>query len=376
MDDNLLALEDEPARKLLEGEPGTPPSVDGVTLARATPVLADLRALFEQRSLLNDTLTQASELRKKVSRFLPSPHVHAELERLLLGSSIKVPEEQGSLAHRQLLSGVEHDATITPERLLAAMTNGYERCRDLIDDVESAWQHVDSEIDTAQRRLGDLQERGRALNLAPSEQFTTIRTTIDGLRLRAIRDPLGARADVTSTVTPAIDHLSADLDALAHERESASAHLVRAELLVRNLRDAYMRSVEQFDRRRAAIDDGPGYTTPPEPELVGGLLAWLETLRDAIQRSRWHGAYIGLGRWQAAATECLSSIRTAHAANSALLAARDDLLGRVDALRARYPALDRQAREAETLLRQTPTPLGRATKVVVDLEARARLAKS
>src|SRR5215813_5736457 len=64
VDENLLALDDQPTYRRLEGTAGAPAPLEGVTRERVAPALAAMRELFLQRSRLNGVLARAAALRK------------------------------------------------------------------------------------------------------------------------------------------------------------------------------------------------------------------------------------------------------------------------------------------------------------------------
>src|SRR5262245_52549267 len=134
VDDNLLALEDEPTCRLLERTP-----IEGVTAARVTPALAAMRGLFERRGLLQEMLSRVRERRTHVSHFRPSGGVLAEIEALLRGPSIHLPPVQTPLAQRGLLSAAAREDAIRPDDLLAAMHQAFAVARDAVMAVDAAW---------------------------------------------------------------------------------------------------------------------------------------------------------------------------------------------------------------------------------------------
>src|SRR5262249_42100352 len=104
VDENLLALEDEPTCRLLERT-----AIEGVTAARVTPALAAMRELFARRGLLQEMLSRVRERRTHVSHFRPSGAALAEIDALLHGPSIHLPPVQTPLAQRGLLSAAAHE---------------------------------------------------------------------------------------------------------------------------------------------------------------------------------------------------------------------------------------------------------------------------
>ena len=86
---------------------------------------------------------------------------------------------------------------------------------------------------------------------------------------------------------------------------------------------------------------------------------------------------MGLDNWNSAARSCVSDVQKIHAANTAPLELRNELRGRLNALKAKAQALSVEddvglrtaATEAEVLLFTRPTPIDRATDAVARYQA-------
>jgi hypothetical protein len=141
--DNMLALTQLITYERLAGEAGWPRvQLTGATEARVVPALAAMRELWSHYSLLTDLVTRATEMRNSMSWLLPSGKRLEEIEKLLRGPSIKLPPSVTPLQQRGLLTAAEVAQSITPQRLLEAMTTCFEIARDAVLAVDAAWNRL------------------------------------------------------------------------------------------------------------------------------------------------------------------------------------------------------------------------------------------
>ena len=85
---------------------------------------------------------------------------------------------------------------------------------------------------------------------------------------------------------------------------------------------------------------------------------------------------VGLGKWNKSANDCVFHERAALNANQSPINERNELRGRLEALKAKarargsaeHPDLTRIANEAANLLFNRPTPIDKASALLVDYE--------
>jgi hypothetical protein len=373
VDENLLALEDEPTCRLLERT-----VIEGVTAARVTPALAAMRELFARRGLLQEMLSRVRERRTRVSHFLPSGGVLAEIDALLHGPSIHLPPVQTPLAQRGLLSAAAHEDTIRPDDLLAAMLQAFEVARDAVMAVDAAWGRLYPAVDSMEREVEALAALASSLGANEESELAAARAEIAALRERIGCDPLGVTTGLEQQVAPLLQRVRTRLTALAEQREQVRAGRGRAQALLQELRETVRACREAYERACREIADAPP-AAPPDPALVDGLAVWLDRLDGVMELGHWPAAAVGLRRWLEAAGSALQEAEGAHAASAAPLAAREELLGRLSARKAQLralqtrglvfaPELEARALELEALLQQRPTPLAAASKQVAAFE--------
>ena len=371
--ENLLALSQTDAYRRLRGEGGWPKAVlTGTTAARVTPAMEALGELWSHFGRLTDAIDRAENLRKDVSRLFPSRQALDEIAGLLEGPSIRLPPLVTPLAGRGLFGPAQTEQAITPADLLAAMTRCFERARDAVVAVGTAWDLVPVALD----RLATDAARLEAPAGPFAGELAQVRDEIDRMRQTADQGPLDAEAqlpDLIARVAAIRDRLAG----LARDREQFQSAMADARALLERVtlatRDAETAAAER--RLKVAADVGLG---PPDTSLVAALGPWLDRLDMAVQNGHLAGARIGLEKWTLAATRLLNQAESARDEAHRLLDRRRDLRGLFDALRAKAAAAGRAedaeltqlAQRADGLLRQRPSPLAEAERVVGEYQRR------
>jgi len=384
VDENLAALDAEPAAQRIEGSiDALPEPLEGVTKERVGPALAAMRKLFDQRQLLAEMQQRARTLRGSVSPLWPAERTLREIERTLRGPLLRLPAIDIPLARRGLLSGATAKDLITPEELLDAMKVAFEHARDVVLAMGAAWERLEPALDDAAAEVDELDRLAGVLGAEAAAELASARAQLAAMGARVAHDPLGVEQGFADAFTPLLADLRDRLLALAQEQDRIETDLARAEELLRQLRAEQSAFAAASAHYREEIADTDTAATAVTGERVAGLASWLETLDRTIEAGKWRSAGVGLGRWLTVAEADLTALQGAHTVHEAALAARAELLGRLLARREQAhalllrgrpldPALDELAGRAEALLRSRPTPLQEAAGLVAAYEARLR----
>jgi len=383
IDDNLMALETDPACMLLEqaSAAGTTVGLDGITRDRVVPALAAMRELFAQRTLLDGVIEKATSLRAGINRLWPGDGPK-EIDRLLHGASIALPPVETPLARRGLLDAAETTTAISPDQLLAAMTAAFDAARDAVASVSQAWDRLTPAITATEADAAKLADLAADLGDDATAELASVRAEIDAVRTRVARDPLGASDALTRDVAARITALSARLESLATTRATVEADRQRAARLLADIRSTHAAAVDAAARASAEITGGPR-AEPVAEDRIAGLAEWFATLDATVTARRWEAASVGLDRWTAAATPLLAEDTAARDAALGGLAHRDELVGRLAARRqqaktlaARGHALpasiDSLAEQAAAALAARPCAIDECDRLVAQFERALR----
>lgn len=377
--DNLLALTQLITYERLAGEGGWPKvQLTAASEARVGPALAAMRELWSHYSLLTDLVARATELRDALSWLLPSGKTLEEVQELLRGPSIKLPPSATPLQQRGLLTAAEVAQSITPQRLLEAMTTCFDTARDAVLAVDAAWNRLLPLLDQYAAEAASLQQLAADLGADPAGALAEVQGRIASLRSRVEHDPL----DVTTECEELARRLAEVRVALrqhAQERDQTQVELATARNLLCRLEEAHEQAKQAWAERelKVQVDDAENLPKPLADEAVAALAPWLAKLESTARQGSWKAAHVGLKKWMGIAGNYLAAEEAAREANRELLRVRRDLRGLLDALKAKARDCGRAedaelaalAQEAGQLLQSRPTPLARAQQLVTEYEA-------
>jgi hypothetical protein len=378
---NLGEINELPALQRIKMKLRTTPDLyAGETAARITDALAALDDLWKDYLLLNALLDQADELRKRSSLF--NDH-DADIAKLLHGRSITLPLAHVPLAERGLLTTAERADKVTPGELLAAMNALFALAKDTVLKLDETERGLNTRLDALVGATRELAQRAEALGFNASE-VAAIAGSVDALRATSIADPLAAERKLIegehwlAEWQTQIEYAELQRDALEADFAAAAAALAELRRLCEQARLAH-------DNSQAKIANAPTLPSPTAASVITQLGTWLETLASSRERGDWRAARSGLDKWMTACASHQQAERRIIAANQAPIAQRDELRGRLKALRAKadtYAArgirLDARAArlgdEARDILYSQPADLKRAGQLVSAYEAAISLA--
>jgi hypothetical protein len=369
---NLFDLQNDPTYQCLTGTGGAPKTtLSGVTATRISPALENFGTLFQCFDLLRCTIDQAVQLRKDLPALFGGEQKHAEIERLLFGRSIRVPTDQIPIAHRSLLTGADEQGCLPPEELLKSMVKAFEAVRDGVMAIDTAWRQLGVSLGDATRQIAALRASPEKLDDDELRELDHVDHALKLRRAQVQSDPLGTKLDLQSTIFPALDRIKASVSdrlGLRQKTEDAFAEARTRLEALRNLqRDAAAACTEAQEKIT-----GAALPTPLPDSKIESLREWLERLREKFDGGMLRPVSIGLNNWNSVAADCVSELKKVHAANCAPLELRNELRGRLNALKAKALAfrveedanLRELATEAEGLLYTRPTPIDRAEAAV------------
>jgi hypothetical protein len=384
IDESLLALEAEPTYQMLAPRSATRATLEGETARVVGPALDAMGELFEHRGRLTEVLDRARAVRASIT-FWGGGDKEQEIRALLEGPSIELPTEATPLARRALLDPGSREVRVVPGQLLEAMSTAFTRARDAVVAAQQAWELVEPQIATIERKLGDARTSAASLGVegAVREELAVVERELEVARKRIARDPLGASGDLGAHLVPRIAAVTDQLAGLAAQRARVEDGIAGARDTLRELHEIHARARAAIDALPREIEGARAPGRPTDDGHIEGLGPWLDKIRDAASAGRWSTGEVGLARWNDAAKGYLAADGQIARALSSVLARREELSGRLSARRAQVAALvargvsldpsaEDAAREAEKLLARRPTPLARAAELVERFDAAVR----
>jgi hypothetical protein len=355
---NLVDLDDNPHRKELDKT-----KLTGRTATAWADATDALTELWDGYRMLTELIAKARGVRDQ-RRF--NDRERAEFVHLVLGKSVTLSTTTVPLAQRGLLGTGEISTTCSPAELLSAMETAFATAATVVTRTGDVWQKLlPSAADTAAeldnvRRLtreaggstATLDEADRRLGA-----FTSTLAT----------DPLGAEPGALTGVR--------DLIARADAERTSAGEL--RQTLERRLAEAHGLAIDIVAARRAAEaarEKAEGRFEDREIATVrdGALRPDLAALDALAVAGQWALISPRLADWTRRAREHLAALDAATARNTGLLAARNEMRGRLDAYRAKAlsrglgeePALTPLADTARDLLHTAPCDLDAARRAV------------
>ncbi len=371
--ENLLDLQQLPTYQRLCGTPGYPKlELTGITAARVLPVIAAMDELFQHFDLLAETIKQAALLRSSIGPFFGADQKIAEIDELLSGVSIQLSVGQIPLAEKGLLSGAQKVRAIAPTHLLQQMTHKFGAIRDVIFAVDTAWTHLDSQLEESQAQIRYLEAQSVSLNLNLTI-LNDVYTAIAHIQQQIEQDPLAANTDFTQQIQQPLAQLKQDLAQAVKAREK----LATACDLLSLLQKSHTQTTAIFTETQAKVSEC-NLLPPLQPLAIATLSQWLTKLETKLAEGLVSPVLIGLDNWMAKAREYIGSEKQTYQTNSAFLQTRLELRGRLDALTAKALArgviedstLTELGMQAKQLLYTRPTPLNQAAELVSRYEKR------
>ncbi len=371
--ENLLDLQQLPTYQRLCGTLGYPKlELTGITAARVLPVIAAMDELFQHFDLLAETIKQATNLRSSIVPFFGADQKIAEIDELLSGVSIQLSSGQIPLAEKGLLSGSQKVKAIAPAHLLQQMTNTFGIIRDVVISVDTAWTHLESQIEESQAQIRYLEAQSVSLGLNLTI-LNDVHTAIAHIQQQIEQDPLSANVDFAQQIQQPITSLKKDLEQAIKAREK----LALASDLLQQLQKSHTQTAATHQETHEKVSEC-NLLPPLPPEAITALSQWLIKLETKLAEGLVSPVIIGLDNWTGKAREYIRSEKQTSEVNSTFLHTRLELRGRLDALIAKALArgvvednsLIELAMQAKQLLYTRPTPLNQAAELVSRYEKR------
>jgi chromosome segregation ATPase len=366
---NLLELQAESTYQLLTGSGGMAKlRLSGDTAAKVEPALGAMLTMFQQYDLLKSTIDRAAKLRKDLPAIFGTDQKLREIAQLLFQRSIKLPAVDVPLEQRTLLSGVQSFECIAAEELLQVMVRAFAAARDAVLAVDDAWRRLAVDLDRTEAQLARLNTQAATLAGATRN----VGQILTEVRARVQNDPFGALSELDARVRP----LLAQADKLAAAGERLRQELNQAHAQLDDLVGAHRETLAAAEQVRSKIDGCAGLPAPLADAEIAGLREWLDRLNRTFSEGRLEAAAVGLRNWRKAAQDCAAREKSVWTANRAPVEERDELRGRLQAMKAKARAygvaeqdtMSELARQAEELLYTRPTNLKNAAAAVVAYE--------
>ncbi len=373
---NLMDLHSLPTYQRLAGSNGvTKADLKGVTAKRVYPALASMGTLFQNFDDLQSIVDRAAVLRQNISPIFGSEQKLREIDNLLHGKSVRLATVPVPIGQRTLSTAVDNVELVTPGELMGAMAKSFTDARDVVLAVDGAWQKLGMELDAAMTELATFKAEGPQWN-HNFPALATAESALETIRDRIENDPLGSLDEFDNSVAPVLQQARNALARLKSQREQITRGLSSAIQLMSQLADLHRQSLGIWQERRLKVICLTEPLAPQSDQTLATLREWLARLQEKFREGMVEPILVGLEKWNKAAAECVFQERASLNANEAPVKERQELRGRLEALKAKsrargaaeHPDLTRIAKEATQLLFDRPTPIEKASTLVMEYE--------
>ncbi|MBL7258994.1 hypothetical protein [Paractinoplanes lichenicola] len=355
---NLVDLDDNPARKELDKS-----KLTGRTAVAWADATAALTELWDGYRLLTEVIARGQAFRD-IKR--PNDDDRARFRHDVLGESITLSVKVVPLAQRGLLGPGQVHNTCTPGQLLSAMEAAFATAVGVATEAGAAWDRL---LPAAAEAAGAL-ETVRRLTRAAGGSTATIDEAdrrLGQFTATLAGDPLGVEERDLAAVRTLIQRADAERTSAGELREALTHRLADAHRLVAELVAA---TAQAYVAAEKAVDRFPAHEIAAVP--VGDLRPDLAAIDALAAAGQWPLISARLSEWTRRARERLTALREGAAHNDGLLAARNELRGRLDAYQAKAlrrglaenPQLSPLATTAREALYVAPCDLAVARRAV------------
>ena len=204
--------------------------------------------------------------------------------------------------------------------------------------------------------------------------------SLETIRGQIENDPLGCAGEFDTSVAPVLTHARNALTHLKAQRDQLDRGLFSARKLMNQLADLHQQTLASWNERCLKVTCLTEPSAPQDEQKLEALRSWLLRLEERFRLGMLDPILVGLEKWNKAANECVFQERASLNANQSPVNERNELRGRLEALKAKarargsseHPELTRIAAEATQLLFNRPTPIEKASALVIDYERMLR----
>lgn len=376
---NLIDLHGLPTYQRLAGQyPYPPAQLTGITQTRVSPALEAMNELFQHLDLLNQTIEQASQLRKQLPRFLASDQKIQEIEQLLTTPSIQLSIVPTPLAQRGLLSAAETAEAIAPEKLLMVMTNAFQVAKNVVLAVDAAWLNLEPSLSAAEAEIISLQIDAERLNQGSLSELLAVQKAIASLRFSLDCDPLGVSSNFDQEIKPKLAQVRTTLQQLVAQKRQIQDKITVAHNYLTILTKLQTANSTAYAESQIKVSNHSSLQKPLAQEQIEALRLWLTRLETKFHEGLLNPVSIGLENCLTKLKQDIATEEQAYQMNLAPIETRKELRGRLDALKAKALArglvedtiLVELAQTAKQLLYTRPTDLEKAAELISQYEKR------
>ncbi len=372
---NLVELDADVTRKTLESST----TLEGRTAETWTSASHQFAFLW-QGQLTLDSVLEAIVIARGTKASIPKGAL-GRLHELFNGTPVALPRTGPDAASRSLTEGTTPNELLSIDEVIARMSVGYREVLTVVDAVHRIWSEVLPELGSLEATVADLEQVADRIGVHRPNQLGQARRLLGEHERLARNDPLSLSDDALSALRATVEQAGAPIKQAIDAADEVEGDLQLVEASLNRCRESLNRVRADQDRPETKVVV-PGDARVAVQEIEANL-ARCQDQYDAARRTassrpvEAKRTALGLTGTVAALQErvdALGSIETMG------VATRDELRGRLAALRAKAqaigrnedPELDRIHDAARDTLFSAPCDLRRAEELVVEYQRTLR----
>lgn len=297
----------------------------GNTKTRADEAFTTVERLWEYHRLLREVYDKAVAKRAEMPKLFRGALID-EIEKLLTGSSITLPQTQTS-STRDLFAGTQRSGqTITPDRLKETMAEAYAKAVDFFEKLMKRWLDLIAAIEEPQKKLNELKGKVTALGKPVPAELSDVEARVASLERRRMTDPLSLTPDeVAPSLKTYMQKAQIRVIQMEREQEAVAGLVDNAYTRLEKVKNARIAAMTVVKRVTEAIADESLIATPEKTTDLADMLA---ILKELCQERKFADAETGLTNWIREASRLERSYAECTQKNEALLQRAADIDGR------------------------------------------------
>lgn len=288
---NVTELENLSTYQIICQRPVPAENLTGVSRAKVEPLVADMKQMWPHLSLVISTVQEARKL-KNSSRRLSDRDLN-EIDRLLNGQSIKLPDTIVPLQKRGLVSAASQANYISPRALLNSLVGVFTAVRDVMFTIDEIWTVSQPAFDQQEKELNAVRTLAQTLAaVEENKQLARLDQLLAEARRISLSDPLAYAEQADNPLAGELAALQGRLQALQEARKDLAATVTRAQEKLRQIEaeDAELSNLKL--EVEDAISNGPALarsdmTLARLQEWQGRIVAETEPDKVLAHLNQW-----------------------------------------------------------------------------------------
>jgi len=293
--------------------------ITGITAEKVPAALQAVKRMDHNWARLQTMISAARKAFGELPRWGQAKAIET-IADMFTGESITLEVREIPLRQRTATSGDVETIKTTPVKLKAHINDDFTSAKNVLLDVDAAWESLIQQIENARSEVAALQTRFTASKLVDSGELSSLVTRFNSLDAKYKCDPLGCPKDITRElhrfVSAVETNLKAEEDRIRLSQERVRNNLQSAKDRLEEVKKLRLQALELYQAAISDVDGPQGLVTPVSAK---DLSEWIVALEAALLENRFDSVHEGLNAWYVDFNIAKQSMVTAIAANQQVI---------------------------------------------------------